>query len=38
VGWVGSARRRPGLITKALIIATTIAVCVVLVVVMSGNP
>jgi hypothetical protein len=36
VGWVGNARRRPGAVTRSIIVLTVIAVCVLLWLVMSG--
>lgn len=38
VGWVGTVRRRPGVLTRALIVVAVVAVGVLLWLVMSGTP
>ncbi len=37
-GWRGRARRRSGIVTRSLIVVTSILVCVLLVVVMTNTP
>jgi len=37
-GWTGRARRRPGIVTRSVIVVASVLVCILLLVVMTNAP